>query len=92
MQPEITSLRIAGKLAIQFLVMAAASFGSAGTLCWPEAWFYLALQFSFSTFSMFWMKKHDPELLRERMTFLKPGAHGWDKAFLLGGTVVFIPF
>ncbi len=89
---EITSLRIAGKLAIQFLVMATAFFGSAGTFLWPEAWFSLVLQFSFSTFTMFWMKKHDPELLRERMIFLKPGAHGWDKAFILGGTAVFVPY
>ena len=41
---------------------------------------------------MFWMKKHDPELLRERMTFWKPGAKVWDKAFILGGAIVFIPF
>jgi len=91
-KPEITSLRIAVKLTIQFLVMATAFFGSAGTFLWPEAWLYLALQFNFSTFTMFWMKKHDPELLRERMTFLKPHAHGWDRAFILGGAVVFIPF
>jgi len=92
MQTEVTFLQIAGKLAIQFFVMATAFFGSSGTFLWPEVWFYLAIQFTFSTFTMFWMKKHDPELLRERMTFLKPGARSWDKAFIFGGTLVFIPY
>ncbi len=89
---EITSLRIAGKLTIQFLVMATAFFGSAGTFLWPEAWFYLAMQFSFSIFTSFWMKKHDPELLRERMIFWKPDAQIWDKVFILSATIVFIPY
>lgn len=92
MPAEITTLHIAAKLTIQFVVVAAAFFGSAGTFSWPEAWLYLFMQFSFSTFTSFWMKKHDPELLRERMTFLKPHARGWDKAFIWGAAVVFIPF
>ncbi len=92
MPAEITSSRILGKLAIQFLVMATAFFGAAGTFSWPEAWLYLFIQFSFSAFTSFWMKKHDPGLLRERMIFWKPDAQIWDKVFILGATVVFIPF
>jgi hypothetical protein len=53
MPAEITSLRIAGKVAIQILVLATAFFGSAGTFRWPEARLYLAIQVPFSIFTSF---------------------------------------
>jgi protein-S-isoprenylcysteine O-methyltransferase Ste14 len=39
-----------------------------------------------------WLKKHNPELLRDRMAFLKPAAKRWDKVILLVSTIVFVPY
>jgi protein-S-isoprenylcysteine O-methyltransferase Ste14 len=72
--------------------MGAAFFGSAGTVVWFQAWLYLVIQFSFWTVTALWLKKHNPQLLKERMVFLKPGAKGWDKMIILVSTVVFIPY
>jgi len=72
--------------------MSAVFFGSAGTLDWPEAWLYMIFQFSFSATMAVWLKKNDPALLKDRMTFLKSSARGWDKAILWILAIVFIPF
>lgn len=73
-------------------IMSASFFGSAGTLAWPEAWLYMIIHYSFFTMLAIWLKKHNPELLRERMAFLKPAVKRWDKAILLVSTVVFVPY
>jgi protein-S-isoprenylcysteine O-methyltransferase Ste14 len=73
-------------------VLLAAFFGSAGTLAWPEAWLYMIIQYSFSMTFAIWLKKYNPELLRDRMAFLKPAAKRWDKAILLVSTIVFVPY
>jgi protein-S-isoprenylcysteine O-methyltransferase Ste14 len=39
-----------------------------------------------------WLKRNDPELLKDRMTFSKPSAKGWDKLILWIGTVVCVPY
>jgi len=78
------------RLIIGFAAMSAAFFGSAGTLDWPEAWLYIVFQFSFSAEMAVWLKKNNPDLLKDRMTFLKSSARGWDKAILWIMTVVFI--
>jgi protein-S-isoprenylcysteine O-methyltransferase Ste14 len=89
---DVSRLRIALRLAVTFVVMGAAFFGSAGTVVWFRAWLYLVIQFSFWTVTALWLKKHNPQLLKERMVFLKPGAKGWDKIIVLVSTVVFIPY
>ena len=38
------------------------------------------------------MKKHNPQLLKERMVFLKPAAKNWDKIIIVTSTAVFIPY
>ena len=78
------------RLIIGFAAMSTAFFGSAGTLDWPEAWLYIVFQFSFSAEMAVWLKKNNPDLLKDRMTFLKSSARGWDKAILWIMTVVFI--
>ena len=42
-------------------------FGAAGTLNWPEAWVYLALAAAMSFGGGFWLARHDPALLAERL-------------------------
>jgi protein-S-isoprenylcysteine O-methyltransferase Ste14 len=38
------------------------------------------------------MKKHNPELLKDRMAFLKRSAKGWDKIIIVTSTAVFVPY
>jgi protein-S-isoprenylcysteine O-methyltransferase Ste14 len=92
MSPEISTTRLLARLLTAIIIMSVAFFGTAGTLAWPEAWLYMIFQLSFSTAASVWLKKHNPDLLRDRMTFLKRSARGWDKAILWISTVFFIPY
>lgn len=56
-------------------------FGSAGTFNWPEAWLFLFLYAVAVTGMVVWMKKNDPELLKERMS--KKDAKTWDKIIMV---------
>jgi protein-S-isoprenylcysteine O-methyltransferase Ste14 len=89
---EVSTLRIALRLLVAFVVMSAVFFGSAGTVAWPQAWLYMVIQFSFHTMTAVWLKKHNPQLLKERMAFLKPTAKKWDKVILVISTIVFFPY
>lgn len=73
-----------------FLVFIAFFFGTAGTFNWPEAWLYMIIQFSYSVILSVWLKKNNPELLRDRMVFLKKNAKSWDKAIVFGTIPFFI--
>ena len=89
---EVSTLRIALRLSVAFVAMSAAFFGSAGTLAWLQAWLYMIIQFLFWTVTAVWMKKHNPQLLKERMVFLKPAAKNWDKIIIVISTAVFVPY
>jgi hypothetical protein len=52
----------------------------------------MVFQFGFSTAAGVWLKKYNPDLLKERMIFLKQSARGWDKAIVLTSTVIFVPY
>lgn len=91
-EEEVKNLRLALRLSIAFVVMSAALFGSAGSVAWSQAWLYMVIQFSFWALTAAWLKKHNPQILKERMVFLKPEAKGWDKVILITSTIVFIPY
>ncbi|KTD65761.1 methyltransferase family protein [Legionella spiritensis] len=58
-------------------------FVPAGTLAWPGAWIYLFLQTAFGLGTGFWLAKHDPALLRERLSFLIQARQPlWDKVIM----------
>ena len=92
MVKEISTARIAVRFLFGIVGMSVAFFGTAGTLAWPEAWLYMILQFSFSATMAVWLKRNDPELLKDRMTFLKSSARSWDKVILWILTIVSIPY
>ncbi len=92
MPKEISTPRVLVRLMIGIAAMSAAFFGSAGTFDWPAAWLYMIFQFSFSAAMTVWLKKNNPDLLKDRMTFLKSSARGWDKAIFWIMVVVFIPY
>jgi protein-S-isoprenylcysteine O-methyltransferase Ste14 len=62
-------------------------FISAGTFNWPEAWLFLILYAVAVIGMVSWLKKHNPELLKERMSRRKD-AKTWDKIILLIYTVL----
>ena len=58
-------------------------FGAAGTLHWPEAWIYLALTAAMSFGGGFWLARHDPALLRERLgSLIQRDQKRWDKILM----------
>lgn len=55
-----------------------------GTLNWPSAWIFLLLQGGFGLTIGFWLAKHDPELLKERLSFvIQRGQKKWDKLVMI---------
>ncbi len=89
MKTPVRSLMI--RLVIWYGLMAALLFGSAGTLKWGRAWLYLMMQTFLSTKVATWLHEHNPELLKERMTFLKRTARDWDKTILVLITIMSVP-
>lgn len=71
------------RLILGFVFIAGFLFVSAGTIRWPEAWAYLILQFGFSIGIGLWLRKNDPELLKDRMDVMKKTVRRWDKALQL---------
>ncbi len=66
---------------VLFGTLIALFFGSAGTFNWIEAWLFLLFYVVAVTGLVAWLKKNDPELLKERMT-RKKDAKAWDKIIL----------
>jgi protein-S-isoprenylcysteine O-methyltransferase Ste14 len=83
MSKEVSNLRIVIRLVALFFFSIAVFFGTAGTLRWVEAWVYLFVFFSTYIPTVIWMKKNDPELLKDRMGFGKKKPKGGDILVLL---------
>jgi protein-S-isoprenylcysteine O-methyltransferase Ste14 len=64
-----------------FIVFMAMIFAAAGTLDWPELWFFLGFYVTTVTTLIIWLKKHDPGLLKERMSVGK-NVKSWDKKII----------
>jgi len=88
----VSTRRIAVQIITGVGVLGAMLFGTAGTLKWIESWAYLVLQTLFSLIAAVWLKRNNPDLLRERMIFLKKTGKRWDKAIVLILTVTFVPY
>jgi protein-S-isoprenylcysteine O-methyltransferase Ste14 len=57
-------------------------FLAAGTIDWIAGWVFLILFFGFTVALTVWLLKHDPGLLKERMTMFRRDQKAWDKVFL----------
>ncbi len=74
-----------------FAVFALILFLAAGTVFWLAGWVYLAMFFAGDGALALWLLKHDPGLLKERMSgFGKPGEPVWDKVFFILLQVFFV--
>ncbi|UCE40885.1 MAG: isoprenylcysteine carboxylmethyltransferase family protein [Candidatus Aminicenantes bacterium] len=80
------------KIIVRFILglisIGAILFSTAGTLNWLEAWIYIVIQFGWSAGLTVWLWNYDPELLKDRLKFMKKSAKGWDKVL----TFVSMPF
>jgi protein-S-isoprenylcysteine O-methyltransferase Ste14 len=64
-------------------ILLAAFFLPAGSLDWPEAWIVLGSYLLVSLTAFFWMKRHDPGLLQERIeSGSRPNTKQWDNLIL----------
>ncbi|MGH6832439.1 MAG: methyltransferase family protein [Methyloceanibacter sp.] len=69
---------------VSLLFLGVVLFGAAGTLNWPQAWVYLAFTAAMSFAGGFWLARHDPALLAERLgSLIQREQKGWDKLFML---------
>jgi protein-S-isoprenylcysteine O-methyltransferase Ste14 len=58
-------------------------FLAAGTVNWPTAWAYLAINIAFTFGSRFVVLRRNPELLAERARYMEgEGAKSWDKTLV----------
>ena len=77
------------RLIVQSIVwlafMGAMLFVPAGTLRWPAAWTYLAIIALSSPWGGLWLARHNPGLLKERLSpFIQRGQQTWDKILVAG--------
>jgi protein-S-isoprenylcysteine O-methyltransferase Ste14 len=90
MSTETSCFRLVAWVLACYGVIAILLFGGAGTLSWPEAWYFILFQSCFSLIMMFWLREFSPELLKERMTFWKETSRPWDKAIIISFYVGFV--
>jgi len=75
--------RLVLQTAVMMLVIALALFLPAGTFAWPEGWIFFGLMFGLSAGESFWLIRHDPELMNERMSGVgRKDQEKWDKVLL----------
>ncbi|HEY7418769.1 MAG TPA: hypothetical protein VH593_26555, partial [Ktedonobacteraceae bacterium] len=72
---------LAGEFVYLFLMFVLPLFLAAGTLAWAAGWIFIALFFVFVIAITLWLFKYNPDLLKERMTIMKPDQKVWDKVF-----------
>jgi protein-S-isoprenylcysteine O-methyltransferase Ste14 len=84
---KLLTLEFIGLVVVFALVL----FLAAGTIFWAAGWVFLLLFFGADGALALWLLRHDPGLLKERMTgFGKPGEPAWDKLFFVFVMVFFL--
>jgi protein-S-isoprenylcysteine O-methyltransferase Ste14 len=66
-------------------------FGIAGRVDWPAAWLVVVLFTGHLVLSGWWLFRHDPELLKERLTTASNVPH-WDRLIARGNRMVLVLF
>lgn len=84
-------VRLLRAMAMLVLLFGVPLFLSAGTLRWPEAWGWIALQVAGSLGLWMFLWRHDPALLAERERGVtQPGQAGWDRTLMRVLMTVFL--
>jgi protein-S-isoprenylcysteine O-methyltransferase Ste14 len=66
-------------------------FGIAGRVDWPAAWLVVALFTGHRVLSGWWLFRHDPELLKERLTTAS-NVPQWDRRIARGNWILLLIF
>lgn len=90
MLSDISNKKVILRFMLFPLFLGALLFIPANTVDWSAAWIYIIIYMCFGIMLVSWLRRNNPELLKERMTFLKKTAHRWDKIIVLGSTVLFV--
>jgi hypothetical protein len=78
------------QVAGMFVAFAMALFLPAGTIAWSAGWIFLALFFGFVTALSLWLLRHNPGLLKERMSgVIQSEQKSWDKGLIVLVNVLF---
>jgi len=81
---------LVGELIYLFLFFTLPLFLAAGTIAWLAGWIFLLLFFSFVFAITLWLFRHNPDLLKERMTITRSDQKAWDKVGIALLYVVFL--
>jgi protein-S-isoprenylcysteine O-methyltransferase Ste14 len=85
-----TATKVWIALGLEALVFAALLFGSAGTLSWPPAWAFLGVFFVAAFLITRMLARHNPALLRERMSWpVRRAQLPWDRIVMIVFMVLF---
>jgi protein-S-isoprenylcysteine O-methyltransferase Ste14 len=71
----------------ELATLAGVLFGIAGRVDWPAAWLITLLFASHLVLSGWWLFRHDPELLKERLTTASNVPH-WDRLIARGNRIL----
>ena len=69
------------RIVLTLVLFTALIFVPAGRLDWVEGWILLAFFFGYTTILLLWLKRKDPDLLRER-TSRASNVERWDKLII----------
>ncbi len=86
----ISDIWLVSRLVMILLFMGVLLFIPAGTFDWPAAWAFILLYVVWAVPVGLWLRKNSPELLKQRLSFLKKPSKGWDKIVVYVGVLLFI--
>ena len=76
---------------VDLAILGGVLFGIAGRVDWPAAWLITLVFTSHLVLSEWWLFRHDPELLKERLTTASNVPH-WDRLIARGNRIVLLVF
>ena len=72
---------------VDLAILCGVLFGIAGRVDWPAAWLVILLFTGHLVLSGWWLFRHDPELLKERLTTASNVPH-WDRLIARGNRIL----
>ncbi len=84
-------MKILVKGVVDLAILGGLLFGIAGRVDWPAAWLVILLFTGHLVLSGWWLFRHDPELLEERLTIASNVPH-WDRRIARGNRILLLMF
>jgi protein-S-isoprenylcysteine O-methyltransferase Ste14 len=76
---------------VDLAILGTVLFGIAGRVDWPAAWLIVLVFTGHLVLSGWWLFRHDPDLLKERLT-TAPNVPRWDRLIARGNRIVLLIF